>query len=473
MLDRFRPIAARLFQPGLRVLVGYSGGPDSTSLLHLLHLCGVDVVSGHLHHGQREEADQELKLCEAFCEELGIPFVSGRADVPKMAQDLRIGLEEAGRKARYAFFEQASFRLECDWIATAHTKDDHAESVLLNLARGTGMTGLRGIPEIRGNIVRPLLAFQRDETRRYCEDAGLWTHDDPANVDIAFSRVRIRHRVIPELKVLNPSVHLAIARMAEILGEEDDFLNQAAAGLLERSELQPNGALSFLTSNSEIVLSTKALRDAPIVLVKRGLRLAISALGVESEHSHLETILTAIHSLTEVSQTMPGGQVVVEVDDTDVHVRKLEEDEPFRYPLTNPGETDADVFGWTISAYPIGYPAPEDDRENLTVTIDAGSLRGDLYFRSVLPGDRMAPLGMEGEKKIAALLQEKGLTSLARKRLPLICDMVGPIWIPGVALANRVKRTEGTTATQTFAFRQFSASGTIMDERLRPEERKS
>ncbi len=173
-----------LLDPGLPTLVGYSGGPDSTCLLHLLHRGGFDVIAAHLHHGQRAEADQEMALCQAFCDELGVPFMAGRADVPRIASSMKIGLEEAGRNARYQFFESAIAATNAAAVATAHTSDDQVETILLNIIRGSGLGGLRGIPERRGKIVRPLLPFSRAETRVYCEENGLWTHDDPANFQL-------------------------------------------------------------------------------------------------------------------------------------------------------------------------------------------------------------------------------------------------------------------------------------------------
>jgi tRNA(Ile)-lysidine synthase len=188
MLEQFQEHLRKsgLIPDGSRVLVGYSGGADSTALLHLLHRCGIDVVAAHLHHGQREEAEDELARCQAFAEKLDLPFIAGRADVPRMSREMGMGLEEAGREARYGFFRQAAFGAECDLIATAHTLTDQVETVLLNIVRGTGLRGLTGIPVKRENIVRPLLPFSRDETVSYCKEHGFWTHEDPANTDFAF-----------------------------------------------------------------------------------------------------------------------------------------------------------------------------------------------------------------------------------------------------------------------------------------------
>jgi tRNA(Ile)-lysidine synthase len=429
-----------LIPEGAKVLVGYSGGADSTCLLHLLHRLGYDVVAGHLHHGQRAEADKEMRLCEAFCEELGIPFAGGKADVPRMAKDLKIGLEEAGRKLRYEFLSQAAWRLGYDLIATAHTRDDHVETVLLNLTRGTGLVGLAGIPPVRGNIVRPLLPFAREETRAYCAEHGLWFHDDPANEDTAFSRSRIRQAVLPELRQINPAIDESVLRMAATVREEDAFLDALGAGALERSEVEVNGNLKFLTEDVELFLDRKSLSHLPKPLMRRALRLAVRAMGAELAYDHVQKVEHALNAGDKHgSVTADGGRVVVEWDDERLVVRNLEEVEPFRYNLTVPGETMSDDFGWQFTVFAT---SPEDHRRErgaLEVVIDSEKVKGQLHFRSAKAGDTIKPLNFEGTKDLADILSEAGLTRAARSRLPIVCDMVGPVWAPGQVLADRVK----------------------------------
>ena len=266
-----------LIPEGARVLVAYSGGADSTCLLHLLSQLGIDVVAAHLHHGQRPEGDKEMKLCETFADSIGVPFVGGRADVPAIAAERKVGLEEAGREARYTFLAQAADRLDCDFIATGHTRDDHSETVLLHMARGSGLAGLAGIPAKRDNVVRPLLPFSRTETKAYC--VGLWTHDDPSNSDESFSRARIRHRVLPELRHINPEINETIARLSAIVSEEDVFLNGMAAAALEQCEVLLNGDLRFLTLDIEAAFDAERLRHLPPALLRRAIRLACQAIG--------------------------------------------------------------------------------------------------------------------------------------------------------------------------------------------------
>ncbi|MCC7435863.1 MAG: tRNA lysidine(34) synthetase TilS [Methanoregulaceae archaeon] len=458
LLERFR---RHLDERGLvptsgPVLVGYSGGADSTTLLHLLHRAGVDVIAAHLHHGQREEAEMEMRLCEAFCGELGVAFVSGRADVPMIGEQMGIGLEEAGRHARYEFFRQAAFRLGAGAIATAHTRDDHVETVLLNLTRGSGMAGLAGIPERRDSVIRPLLLFTRAETRAYCDEHALWTHDDPANRDISFARARVRHRVIPELRAINPEVDAAVARMAETLDQEHRFLDAMAARALEDAECPLNGELRFMTLDCEVAFHRRLVEAMPSVLFRRAIRLATGAMGQALDHHQTLSVEEGLQHGENGSVTAEGGRVCVEWDADLLHVRDLSPDEPFRFPLTVPGATDAESFGWTLEATPC-EASVANRREAMQVTLDLDSVRLPLNFRSLEPGDRIDPLGFEGHRKVSDLLSEAGLTLAARRRLPMICDILGVVWVPGVSVSNRASWQPNSKRGLRLNFRPYES----------------
>lgn len=440
-----------LIPEGAKVLVGYSGGADSTCLIHLLKLAGVDVIAGHLHHGQRPEAETELKLCEAFCHELDVPFVAGRADIPRMSADLKIGIEEAGRMARYNFLQSAARQFGCDLIATAHTRTDHVETILFNLARGSGARGLSGIPARRQNIVRPLLPFSREETIRYCEQLGLWFHNDPGNENLDFSRVRIRQRISPELAIINPQFEMAIAKAATILDEEDRFLNGAAAAALEQSEVTLNGDLAFLTKDVELAFSKMHMLSLPAVLFKRAVRLAFQSLGASIDFDQTELLTQRIQD-QRGSLTADGGEVVCEWDGDKVHFRVLRPTEPFRFGITCPGETESEEFGWKISAIERPVSSLNQSRTSLHVQLPKNQVRGDLYFRSCQPGDSIQPLGFDGTRKVSDLLSEAKLTPAARVRLPLICDFLGPIWLPGVCLSNRMYRGDDCSTVVELKF---------------------
>ncbi|MCB8932738.1 MAG: tRNA lysidine(34) synthetase TilS [Fimbriimonadaceae bacterium] len=434
MLERFRAHleSSQLIAPEDLVLVGYSGGPDSTCLLDLLVALGVPVVAAHLHHGQREEAKREMERCQAFCAELGVPFYPGRADVPAIAKRQGIGLEEAGRNARYEFFRQVQGLAHTTLVATAHTRDDLLETVLLNLSRGTGLRGLAGIPEARDGIVRPLLKFTRAETRAYCEAKGLWTHDDPSNEDLAFARARVRHRVLPELRLCHPGCDEAIERMARLAAEEDALLDSMAAAALERCELEPNGPLRFVAQDAEVVLDRMRLAHVPRPLLRRAVRLAGAVVGGTFAYEHVAQVLEGLGHETLGSVTAEDGAAVAEWDEATLRVASTREPMAARATLATPGETASETFGWrfAIDRGPV-------EVDPLTACFDPGKVRGELHVRPARPGDAIE-CG-EGKKKVKDLFSAAKLSKSARRLLPIVCDFVGPVWIPGLRVSTRVR----------------------------------
>lgn len=422
------------------VVLGYSGGPDSTCLLHLMQRIGMNVIAAHLHHGQREEADEELSKCAAFAQQLGVPFVSGRANIPQMCKELKIGIEEAGRLARYEFFQSTANQTGANLIATAHTRDDNIETVLLNLTRGTGLAGLGGIPARRENLVRPLLPFSREETRAYCKEHGLWTCEDPANTDEKFSRVRIRLNVLPELRRINLAVEAAIERLAHTAREESEYLDAIAARALEQAELRPNGELSFLTEESEFVFSRDAMRHLPAVLLRRALRLAMSAMGGALDSMHTNSACEGIVGQDSGAVTSPGGSHRIEWRGKEVVVLDSTAVPAFRFSLTCPGETISDQLGWKIKCAETNLTTRSQiKRVSLEGFLACDKLKGQLFFRNRKAGDQMQPLGFSGQRKLSDLIGESQLTWAARQRLPIVCDMLGPVWVPGVCLSERVR----------------------------------
>jgi tRNA(Ile)-lysidine synthase len=446
MTERFRTHLAEsgLIPDGSRLVLGYSGGADSTCLLHLCAALKLDVVAAHLHHGQRPEADAEQEACADFAESLGVPFVTGRADVPAIAQDYRIGLEEAGRKARYEFLRSAAWQTGSSLIATAHTRDDHVETVLLHLTRGCGLAGLVGISAQNDDVVRPILPFSRSETREYCQEHQLWFHDDPANADVDFSRARIRHRVLPELRIINSGADEAIARLAAIAASENAYLDGISAAALESCEKTLNGPLRLLTYDQEVAFHRRLFLALPEVLGRRGLLLVTALLGQGLSFRQVTDVMDGTQKNSTGSVTAEGGEVVVEWDPDMIHVRSLVHQTSFRHPLTVPGETLDQQDGWRFVLEP--WPTHDFHRKRgaLEAVIDSAEIKGSLYVRPTTTGERIEPLGLNGSKLISDIYREMGLTELARRRLPLVCDLVGPVWVPGGPIAQRVSVSGST-----------------------------
>lgn len=214
-----------------KILAAVSGGEDSMCMLHKL---GPNVVVAHFNHKMRgAESDRDAKFVEDWCNEHNLPFVLGEATG-------ELTSEEEAREARYSFLERAALENGCDYIATAHTKDDNAETVLLNLTRGAGTKGLCGIPPERGNIIRPILDMTREEVVAYNAQHGIPHVDDSTNESDDYNRNLIRHKVLPVLKEINPRVVDAIFRTSQILRDDEDYFENGSERALQSRYIRAN-----------------------------------------------------------------------------------------------------------------------------------------------------------------------------------------------------------------------------------------
>ena len=224
------------------MVLAVSGGPDSSALLHGAHwlvrdgTCRWQLVVAHLDHGLRTGSAADASRVATTAEQLVLPFRTERQDVAALARAEGRSIEDAGRQARYRFLERVADELDPRaLIATAHTADDVAETILLRITRGSGLRGLRGIPSRRGRVIRPLLGEHRDALRAALDAAGIAYLADPTNDDpAAADRNRIRHDVLPALEQLNPRIVEALLRLGGMAADDDDALDAIAAAELAR-----------------------------------------------------------------------------------------------------------------------------------------------------------------------------------------------------------------------------------------------
>ncbi len=219
------------------IVLAVSGGPDSTALLHgsaaLAAGRGWRLTVAHLDHGLRETSAAEAASVASIAAALGLPAEVRRVDVATLAASEHRSMEDAGRQARYRFLEGVAAPLDA-LVATAHTADDAAETVLLRLARGSGLRGLRGIPVRRGRIVRPLLHARRAPLRAALDAAGIAYLTDPSNQDLAHARNRVRGELLPAIERLNPAAIEALTRFGRLAADDDELLDALAAAELAR-----------------------------------------------------------------------------------------------------------------------------------------------------------------------------------------------------------------------------------------------
>lgn len=431
-----------LLAPGDRVLLGVSGGQDSVTMALLLHELSaelqVSLVVGHLHHGLRGEvADADLQFVAELARRLGLPFVSEQADVAALAEAERVGLEEAGRHARYDFFERAAARHGCNRIAVAHTATDRAETLLINLFRGAGLQGLRSIPPRRGKIIRPLILLSRQETEDYCRTQSIAACHDVYNQDPAYLRNRLRAQLLPQLeREYGPGIDEALCRAADNMLEElewtEPLVEQALAGARE----------------------DEALRLGAIQELPAGLRHRVLGRFIELSGAPLTDLghswWRALDELVERGRTGKklelNGQDFVELE---YDLLRLHRRLP---PPAGPAETAELPVPGSITL-PSGAVVCAELLDELPTLPQAGEPRAImdaakagplLMLRQPRPGDRFVPLGMSGSKKLQDFFVDNKVP--ARKREPLlVTNAAGEVlWVVGHRLAEGAKVTDQT-----------------------------
>lgn len=293
------------------VLVGLSGGADSTALFCALCECGANVTAAHVDHGIRgDEAKRDADFCRRLCDERGVKLRLLEADVPAEAKKSGESVEEAARRIRYAFFDSVMEENNIPLLATAHNADDNAETVILNLTRGSGTRGVCGIPAVRsvknGTLVRPLLCVTRAEIEEYCRENGLSYVTDSTNLCDDYARNRIRHRVLPELRLLNPDVVGAIGRLSAAASEDCDYLDSAARRFLDGGEIR-----------------AASLAALPRPIATRALLFFLREGGARPEARHVNALIDAASAGEVGGVSLPGGvtaafrrgMLVLNVDD--------------------------------------------------------------------------------------------------------------------------------------------------------------
>jgi len=431
------------------VLVGYSGGADSTALLHILTRLQNDLMirvhAAHLHHGIRPEADEDVAVCQSVCQQLGVPLHVERVDVPRMAAEQGLTLEEAGRQARYAFFERLADELGAVAIATAHTRDDQIETILINLLRGTGPRGLQGMPYQRGRIIRPLLDVTREQTHAYCREQNLPTCFDRTNIDPRQLRYRVRTELLPVLYALSPTFDRHLLRLAQIIENEEAWWDAQIRELLkERDTLTlPIDFVRRLHPAVQRRLLREWLRPhvgtvhLPSFEILEGIRHA-AIWGRPSSWQLSDTVRLVI----------TGAQLQI----------RLAEPTPaeYEYPLTLGSPLLLPELGMWLEAELRDCPADPHPRHRDEAWLCADAVQGQLRVRNWRPGDRFLPLGMSRfdpsdwsethrGKKVSRIFIDLKIPLAQRRRLPLLCDEVGILWIPGYTIAERARITPDCT----------------------------
>lgn len=422
-----------LLAAGDTVLVAVSGGADSVALLDILFSLQelrLNLVAAHLNHmlrGHESDGDEEFahKLADCY----GIPFVSRRVDVNEVARVEGRSLEDAGRSARYLFFDEIAVSRKAQAVALGHHCDDQAETVLMRLLRGSGGSGLCAMtPRSADRYIRPLLCLSRCEIEEYLRDRGIPWRTDSSNDSVEFLRNRIRHELIPFLSTFNPAISERLAITAEALAADEEVLNAATEIAFARHLLREDDGL---------ILSISGVRTEP-----RGIRMRLYRQAIlrtrgdlaRISFSHLKAIDRLILSeKPNLTVTLPNG-IRVSRSYGEITFPAREERKEF-----HPAETC--IGGPGIYSLPGGGVLavdlcdPPEKLASISATMeyfDSGEAPFPWTIRTFRPGDRISPFGMTGHKKVKELFIDAKIPVPDRRRIPLLfCDET-LLWVAGV-----------------------------------------
>lgn len=412
------------------VLLALSGGMDSSVLLHLLaaqsRRDGFPLFTAHLHHGIRgEEADRDADFCRHLAQDIGCPFFLKHVDVPALAAESGKSLEAAARETRYAFFEELMREHRIPILVTAHHADDHLETVLFRLARGTGLRGLCGISEVRafakGYLVRPLLPFSRWEIETYCRQEGLNYVQDSTNRDPTYARNRIRMDVIPALEQATGDPQRSALRMSRSLEQDEDYLSREASALLQEHRAS-NGFPAEVLAGAHPAIRRRILAMlAPCAL----------------EAVHIEAIEALLKAGRSGSRTpLPNRHVACLQQGMlsvlpDIREEELPDQIPFEEGVREICDGKLRICVTKIENL-TDRPIVHNLSTHVCIILDGNALEKTdrLYWRRRKAGDCLLKDG--AHRKIADLSREKGIPPMLRDVLFILCDGEEPLWVPFV-----------------------------------------
>lgn len=425
---------------GDNLVVGLSGGADSSAMLHFL--CGIadefelKITAVHVNHMIRgDEAERDAEFAEKFCRSLGVKFVLYKRDVPKLAMECGQGLEECGRNVRYEILKCEAEKCGGK-IVTAHTLSDSVETVIFHMIRGCALNGLMGIPPVRENIIRPLILCEREDIENYCTAHNIEYITDSSNLSSDYTRNKIRLQILPLMRQINPSVAAAVNRLSECAAEDENYLQEKATAISDE----------YLNEGR----ADKLFTVAPSIASRALAAICREKLGIIPEHRHIVDMLECIgrgigtvNLLNDNIFSVKDGKIkFVSVD----YLRKDKVDSSWCCELTKSKITTP--IGQRISVKIIDRSNYNDIckiyKNVFKNALDYDTIKGKVKFRFRKDGDFFKQAGRGNTKSLKKLFNEQKIPVEKRTTLPVF-ECCGKIaWICGIGVAEGFQVTEKT-----------------------------
>ncbi|MFQ3549365.1 MAG: tRNA lysidine(34) synthetase TilS, partial [Armatimonadota bacterium] len=426
-----------LINKNSKILVAYSGGPDSSALLHSLiskkNEFDIEIVCAHLNHNIRgKESDDDEAFVIEQCGIYGIEIITESIDVPKLKSEQKGSLEEIARNVRKKFLEKTAKRINADYIATGHNADDRIETLLFNLLRGTGITGLASIKPRNGIYIRPLINTYRADIEKYIEENNIAYRIDSTNASNDYTRNLIRNDLIPKLiNDYNPQLKSALTRLANISNELDFFI-----------ELQSSLCINNLCFQDG--LDARRLSQLPQAISSKIIRTEIERVKDNTQvisFNHIQEIVDLLCIENDFKISLPSENLYAICKNNIFKINKELDNKnsiSFQTPLLLSGETNINSVGVKIISEYVDNPDYRKSDE-YTAYIDMNKINGNLTITSKKDGDRFVPLGMKESKKLQDVFVDKKIKEKNRHRIAILRDDEKIVWVAGVGISDEVK----------------------------------
>ena len=428
-----------LIARGDRVVIALSGGPDSIFLLHFFHKnlerFGIELSACHINHNLRgKESDTDELFCKNICDELGIKYFTASVDVKTLAKKNKMSIEEAARNLRYNELSRIAEENKLNKIATAHNKNDNAETVLLNLFKGTGLSGLSGIPIKRDNIIRPLLCLNKTEIMAYLKENEIEYRIDKSNLQNDFKRNFIRNELVPQIaKEINPSLNEALFNSSQIFRNSDVVL---------KKHIKTISGKYFSQTAISLKVDLKLIDDLGIEILGEALKFNLEKLF------NFSFTYDDLLKLRDLSENQTGKKVIL-----NKNIEAYKERGSIIFVRSELSEEKSESIlkvGHQVSF--AGQTIGIDEVDNFSITdinneksseyICGDDLEEEFVIRRWKNGDKFKPLGMNNFKKVSDFLNEQHVPANQKKKQLLLINRNNIVWVIGLRIDNRIKYSD-------------------------------
>lgn len=442
MINRVRQYSEenKLILRHQHIVVGVSGGADSICLLHILKTFQKEynfkLTVAHVNHGMRQEAKEDAMFVKSLCEEWGLPYKEHHCNIVQLAKEQKLSEEVVGRNERYNFFEKIRIEYGADQIAVAHTMNDQAETMLMRLIRGSGVTGLGAIMAKRGRIIRPLLTMSREEVEDYCDKHGLAYKEDATNKMDIYTRNKLRLQVLPILKrEFNPKVIEAVSQAATQLQETENYLEmQTLIAYQSVVEKYKNG----------YSIHIEMLQSFHQVIQSRIIRMVMEKHMGSLKDIHYKNISDILDlSYKQSGRSINIGKKSIAIREHG-YIRVIKEEKVLGYSRNLAlGSNEVVECDKKVRMILLDDSQIKQSYENTyTKNIDYDKISGNLQIRNRKPGDRI--LLKSGSKKLKDFFIDEKIPKTSRDNIIIIADKSNVIWIVGYRLSQAYYITDQT-----------------------------